>query len=317
MRESDRELEELRTRVDCRVVLERDGWTFDRRESTRRAVKYRRGAGEIIIVIHDGRGWFDPLSDAKGDVFTLARILWGGSFRDVCAALRPLVGVESMPQDWGRRQDHSPPVPLLARWSRRGIPRRGSPTWRYLTVARSLPATVLERAIAAGLLREGPRGSLWAAHRDAAGRLTGWEERGPRWRGFATHGTKVLLRLGASDPRRLCVTEAAIDAMSLAALEALPADTVYVSTGGGWGPPSVEALRALAAAPGVELVAATDRNPQGERYAQRLAALAAEQGCPFSRLAPELDDWNDQLRATRPTVGARRIGERNIRERPE
>jgi hypothetical protein len=292
----NQELEELRTRVDCRVVLERDGWTLDRRESTRRALKYRRGAGEIIIVIHGGRGWFDPLSDAKGDVFTLARILWGGGFCDICAALRPLVGVASAPRDWERRQDQSPPIPLLARWSRRGVPRPGSPTWRYLTVVRSLPATVLERAIATGLLREGPRGSLWAAHRDAAGRLTGWEERGPRWRGFATHGTKMLFRLGVSEPRRLCVTEAAIDAMSLAALEALPADTLYVSTGGGWGPSSVEALRALVAAPGVALIAATDRNRQGDRYAERLAALAGEAGCAFSRLAPEFDDWNDQLR---------------------
>jgi hypothetical protein len=64
----------------------------------------------------------------------------------------------------------------------------------------------------------------------------------------------------------------------------------------------------------VELVAATDRNAQGERYAQRLAGLAAEAGCAFSRLAPELDDWNDQLRAARPTVSIRRIGETNSRE---
>ena len=314
MGEWGQELEELRTHVDCRVVLERDGWSLDRGESTRRALKYRRGTGKIIIVIHAGRGWFDPLSDAKGDVFILARTLWGGNFRDICAALRPLVGVESMPRDWERRQDQPPPVPLLARWSRRDIPRPGSPAWRYLTVARSLPATVLERAIGAGLLREGPRGSLWAAHRDAAGRLTGWEERGPRWHGFATYGTKVLFRFGASEPRRLCVTEAAIDAMSLAALERLPADTLYVSTGGGWGPASVGALRAIASTPGMELVAATDRNAQGERYAQRLAGLAAEVGCAFSRLAPELDDWNDQLRALWRTAGARRIEERNIRE---
>jgi hypothetical protein len=94
----------------------------------------------------------------------------------------------------------------------------------------------------------------------------------------------------------------------------LPANTLYVSTGGGWGPASIDALRALAAARGVELVAATDRNAQGERYAQRLAGLAAEAGCAFSRLAPELDDWNDQLRAARPTVSIRRIGETNSRE---
>lgn len=47
-------------------------------ESTQRAVKYRRDS-EIIIMIHDGRGWFDPLSEAKGDVLPVAH-LYGGGF---------------------------------------------------------------------------------------------------------------------------------------------------------------------------------------------------------------------------------------------
>lgn len=79
MEDWQQNLWELRRRVDCSVLLERDGWTLDRGERTRPARKYRRSAGEVVIVIHSGRGWFDPLSDAKGDVFTLARRLWGGS----------------------------------------------------------------------------------------------------------------------------------------------------------------------------------------------------------------------------------------------
>ena len=77
---------------------------------------------------------------------------------------------------------------------------------------------------------------MWAAHSDSVGVITGWEERGPSWRGFATGGAKELFRLGASDCLRICVTEAAVDAMSLAALEELRDDTLYVSTGGGWAP---------------------------------------------------------------------------------
>ena len=56
---------------------------------------------------------------------------------------------------------------------------------------------------------------MWAVHLDADGAVAGWEERGPDWRGFATGGAKVLFRLGRPDALRLCVTEAAIDAMSL------------------------------------------------------------------------------------------------------
>ena len=63
---ADAELELFRQSVNCAAVLERmvGGWKLDVRESTRRALKYRRGEGEIIIVNHDGRGWWDPTGSA-------------------------------------------------------------------------------------------------------------------------------------------------------------------------------------------------------------------------------------------------------------
>ena len=36
-------------------------WRLDRVESTRRSLKYRRSKGEIVIVNHDERGWWDPI----------------------------------------------------------------------------------------------------------------------------------------------------------------------------------------------------------------------------------------------------------------
>jgi hypothetical protein len=74
---ADAELELFRQSVDCVAVLERmvGGWRLDVRESTRRALKYRRGEGEIIIVNHDGRGWWDATGSAKGDVFNLVQHL--------------------------------------------------------------------------------------------------------------------------------------------------------------------------------------------------------------------------------------------------
>lgn len=74
-----RKIEELRARVGCAALLQHDGWKVDLKESTRRAVKYRRAA-KIIIVIHNDRGWFDPLSTAKGDVFDLAEHLGAQGF---------------------------------------------------------------------------------------------------------------------------------------------------------------------------------------------------------------------------------------------
>ena len=45
------ELQELKEKVPCAAVLEHLGFALDVRESTRKAMKYRRDA-QIIIVIH-------------------------------------------------------------------------------------------------------------------------------------------------------------------------------------------------------------------------------------------------------------------------
>jgi hypothetical protein len=138
---------------------------------------------------------------------------------------------------------------------------------------------------------------MWAAHVNDHGAITGWEERSPDWRGFSTGGSKVLFRFGTIDALRLCVTEAAIDAMSLAAFEGLREGSLYLSTGGGWSPSTDAAVRKLAARAGIQLVAATDANIQGETFACRLRDIADEAGCDWLRLTPPAEDWNDALRA--------------------
>ncbi|UNZ54213.1 DUF3991 and toprim domain-containing protein [Agrobacterium tumefaciens] len=291
-----KELEELRDRVPCAVVLEQAGFAVDMKESTRKAVKYRRGA-EIVIAIHEGRGWFDPLSEAKGDVFRLVEYLDGVPFVEALDRIASLVGFVSKEPVWTRpTRDCTPPSSIPERWEKRRKPWRGSMTWRYLRDDRSLPEAIIRDAIRHNVLREGPHGSMWAAHVDADGGVTGWEERGPDWRGFSTGGSKVLFRLGSLDALRLCVTEAAIDAMSLAASEGLREGSLYLSTGGGWSPATEAAVRVLAARPGAELVAATDVNSQGETFASRLRDIAEDAGCNWFRLTPPAEDWNDALR---------------------
>ena len=290
------DLEELKEKVVCGAVLETAGFAVDKRESTRKAVKYRRG-GDIIIVIHDGKGWFDPLSEAKGDVFRLVEHLNGLPFAAALHVVADLIEFRPTEPAWTRQAKARAPNQTVAqRWQNRRKPWLGSATWHYLREARGIPEAILRQAVAAGVLREGPHGSMWAGHTDEAGRLTGWEERGPRWRGFASGGAKVLFRFGPADATRFCVTEAAIDAMSLAAIERLRPGSLYLSTGGGWSPSTEAALRGLATRPDVLLVAATDANGQGEIFAERLRALAEEEGCNWQRLRPPTDDWNACLK---------------------
>jgi Protein of unknown function (DUF3991)/Toprim-like len=296
-----KDLEALRDKVPCSAVLETEGWKIDRNESTKRAIKYRRGEGEIVIVTHAGKGWFDPLSDAKGDVFDLSRHLKDSGFVEALERVSELIGFVPLQPVWRRPFRDKTASSVTMRWNARARIKPGSATWRYLNEVRCIPRDILFRAIAHDCIREGPYGSLWAAHRDASGTVTGWEERGPQWRGFATGGSKRLFRFGAPNPRRLCVTEAAIDALSLAAIEAtcaqFIAETIYVSTGGGWSPNTDALLRDYAQTPGLHLVAATDRNRQGATYAERLRLIAQEAGCRLSRLIPQNEDWNEDLKA--------------------
>ena len=288
------ELEALRAKVSCEAVLERAGYQLDAKESTRRAIKYRHG-GNIIIVTHEGRGWFDPLGDEKGDVFALAMFLDRCSFPSAAEAVASLIGFRLSRPEWICQRTSRPVAGLVERWQDRRMPFPGTSAWRYLCWERSIPSVIVRQAIREGLLREGPFGSMWAAHLDRHGRVVGWEERGPDWRGFSTGGSKLLFRLGPSDANRLCVTEAAIDAMSLAALEGSREGTLYLSTGGGWSPATDAALCQLAVRPGLTLVAATDANSQGDVYAERLRVLAEASGCDWQRLRPAAGDWNEVL----------------------
>ncbi|NKM01987.1 MULTISPECIES: DUF3991 and toprim domain-containing protein [Rhizobium] len=288
------EIEKLREAVSCAAVLEQAGFAVDIKESTRRAVKFRRGA-EIIIVTHEGRGWFDPLSKDKGDIFALVALLEHLTFSDAVDRVGALIGYKAAPIIWKKPSSKVEPADILKRWQGRRLPSTGSGASRYLCWTRAIPVSILRSAINQGIVREGPFGSMWAAHSDGAGLVVGWEERGSDWRGFSTGGSKVLFRLGPTDALRLCVTEAAIDAMSLAAIEDLQDGSLFLSTAGGWSPRTEAALVDLLARPGALLVCATDANSQGDAFAHRLQALAAQVDRPSVRLRPPAEDWNEVL----------------------
>ena len=312
MKMDRKHIEDLRERVSCTAVLARASFALDRRESTRRALKFRR-ADDIVIVVHEGRGWWDPLSEAKGDVFLLVRHLERLKFPEAVERVRELAGlpepdiVFACPRRRGTQD-----VDIGARWAAKRLLSPKSSGWLYLATDRAIPPVILAAATAQGLLRQGPPGSAWMRHAEPGGAVVGWEERGATWRGFATGGQKMLFCFGAEDASRICVTEAAIDALSLAAIEAdvavdlVKPDTLYVSTGGGWSPATETALRALA--PGRNLIAATDRDGQGEAYAARLGVLAAEVGATFARRRPIGADWNEDVRRRRREADVRQAG---------
>jgi len=230
----------------------------------------------------------------------------GLSFGHVRKRLREFAGLSpSFPSvdRAGRRQD--PDRPVADRWAERRAVWSNSPTWRYLRRKRGLSAAIIEAAAVAGVLREGPVGSAWFAHFDRAGAVAHVDVRGPTYKGSLTGGVKSLFRLPLKGPPlpRLVVTEAAIDALSLAAIENLRGDTLYAATGGGMGPGTIAAIEALlvniARLPDALFCSATDANGPGDRFADRHQSLARKFGIPFARLRPPIEggDWNEVLRA--------------------
>ena len=314
MSEQDAEIEWLKASVSCAALLERlpPVWRLDRAESTRRSLKYRRGEGEIVIVNHDGRGWWDPLSDGQGRHLhprpaSRPRPEFRATRAACCATSwgsRPRFPRPSARGGRGRRASLSP-----SGGSRRQPLSRGSPAWRYLTEQRGLPERILVAARAADAVREGPRGSAWFAHRDGAGRLTGIEMRGPDYRNFSAGGDKTLFRLpgGPGPLTRVAVCEAAIDALSLAAIERCASRHAVCRDRRRHG--SGDRRRAPAASAGSG--GRSGRHPdRRDRRRYRRPALRRPPGGRWRRkpavrfdaiLPPDgLNDWNDALRAMTP-----------------
>jgi len=162
---------------------------------------------------------------------------------------------------------------------------------------------VLTAAAQCDVVREGPRGSAWFAHRDPAGLVIHVDVRGPTYKGSLTGGCKSLFSFShGSEARhgRLVLAEAAIDALSRAAIERLREDTIYAATSGGMGPTTIAALEARLLAVKDSRHALLESAAAGDRYAARHQEIAEQIGVPFRRLRPPIEggDWNDVLKAS-------------------
>ncbi len=181
-----------------------------------------------------------------------------------------MVGVApTYPAPLGEEKGRGVIRPIPERWNRRPRLRHGSEVWLYLIGLRALPAALLDDAATQDAIREGPHGSAWFAHR-LAGQVSHVEIRGPDYKGSLAGGRRTLFRYAAplARLRRLAIAEAPIDALSLAVLEQPRVDTLYVATGGGMGPDTIEALQAIIAdlvmLPDGLVASAADANTAGD-----------------------------------------------------
>ena len=176
------------------------------------------------------------------------------------------------------------------------------------------------------MLREGPVGSAWFAHFDRTGAVAHVDVRGPTYKGSLTGGAKSFFRLSLNGPPlpRLVLTEAAIDALSIATLENLRGDTLYAATGGGMGPGTIAALEALlvniAMLPGALFCSATDANGQGIASPSGIDRSPNNRGsrlCAFGLLSKAATGMKSFALNRQQSFGSRKKSERRGNDLPD
>ncbi|WP_338333711.1 DUF3991 and TOPRIM domain-containing protein [Acetobacter sp. LMG 32666] len=306
---SDGDRQKIRNGVSCGLLLERNGYLLVKDKSTRKCLKYRKDQ-DIIIVNHGDRGWYGVYGIAdqcKGDVFDLMRLLNPSmKFREVCVELGNLVGIEPEGAAYvaqkKEREDFRSPA---ERWAEKKPLYRNGKVWNYLTKERCLPDWIVRRAMTAGCIRDGYH-AAWFAHTDANGAVCGAELRGPDTHICLGGSVKTLFRFkpgAGTQVKRLVVCEAAIDALSFAALdnERTP-DTLYVSIAGAMGPETIAALKThladMAHIDGSLFVVATDDDDAGNHFADMLYDFAFDANVTFTRRLPpdRSKDFNQTLK---------------------
>lgn len=318
LRENDRhELDELK-RLDIGTVALTCGWadvSQSHPDSSDRIGKafriYTRDKDTIKASLKDGKWlWTSNKSGKSGSVIDL----WladhpAASLGDARAALREFAG-------------NAPPIPaeksVTVQNNRDGMAEADHTAarnrWKeakHITAQRSyaekrgISRETLERFPSE--LRVGAFGGVYFAHRNLeTGYIQGFEQRWDDENGqkntarFAKGGRKTVNVLG--DPARatrMAVVESGLDALALAELEQRD-DTLYVSTGGGFGPLTEAALLRLTH--GRTVVSAFDNDRGGETLHLRLLGifLEAKRLAPPSRVQGQdgvCKDWLDVLAA--------------------
>lgn len=314
-RENDaHELDRMRE-VHIDEVAARGGWSYARKHKDghndpqgRDRRTYTRGK-ETLKATRKGAIWVwtNNKSGESGSVVDL----WlsdnpSKTLGDARKAFREIIGTETpMPAPINsRRQDNEPHDHTAARQRWEEAPHIGDQ--RTYAEDRGISKSTIQRF--RDQVRCGVFGGIYFAHRNMdTGDIQGFEQ---RWEKdgkantarFAKGGLKTVSILGdATTATRVVVFEGGLDALALAELEARE-DTIYVSTGGGFGPKTEAALLKLAA--GREVLSGFDNDTAGKALHKRLKDLmpSAKRHAPPSQIegsnAP-CKDWLDVLNATK------------------
>ena len=310
------ELDRFKREIDLSAFAASQGYALDKRESSASCRVLRHaGTNDKIIIGKAGDGHWQYFSvrdrEDNGTIIDFIQRRERKTLGEVRRELREWTHTERELPAFARKpvqpatKDRAAVALAVARATE-------VETHPYLE-SRGLTREVLSGPRFRGTWRqaEGPHRNVMFLHRDGDG-LSGFELKNTGgFTGFARGGDKGLWA-SASCPtdNRLVIAESAIDAISYHQVNPHPR-TRYLSFAGGLNERQPELLeRAISwMAAGSTVVAATDNDPPGRAFAERIAALCKQHPhVAFERHAPKLGkDWNDELQPLRTPNRARAL----------
>lgn len=334
MPSSTDELEDFKTLINLSQYAAAQGYTLDRRSSSRNSAVMSDPAGDKIIIAkgHD-RHWVyfsvHQASDPGGSIIDFVQHRQGLNLGRVRQELRPWLK-HSSPSSFPTAHPlstHTPPLLSQDLPPEDSYAKDLQPLARdllqvrariedsvaidgehsYLCDERKIPVALLLTDRFLGRVRSDMSLNMLFPHWNADG-LSGYELKNTGFTGFAPGGIKGLWGSRKKETDRvLVIAETAIDALSYAALHGYE-HTRFVSTAGQMNPsqPGLlrKAMEGMVGGPeGSEIIAAVDHDDGGQKIVDAIKGVYDELGAPGLvfrvHMPPNTgEDWNDALRAS-------------------
>src|SRR5436190_2890180 len=301
----DSELEHFKTEINFAEFASSYGYELDKHESSRTSFVMRHPEGDKIVVATDtdGHGIFFSVRDERqhGSVIDFVKWKEGVNLGQARQTLRRWRANPTSFFPTAQKCQTLQPKPLMhdgvaihAQWSRmRPYIRTYS---RGYLEKRGLTAETISKF--SERIGVDQRGNIAFRHDDLL-EVTGWEVKNEGFTGFSAGGRKALFGCRVDFPHKdasplLVVTESAIDAMSYYQLN--PEPGFYLSFAGSMSPEQHDLLEyALNRYRDARIIAATDGDPQGGKFAELICAIRPD----ATRAVPPIGkDWNDTLKVS-------------------
>lgn len=295
------ELNRFKVEVNLVAYASDRGYQVDKGESSRNSVVMRYPATDDKIIIargQDGHWTYFSVRDLNdnGSIIDFLQKRAGKNLGETRKELRPWIG--KAPTDIKDFKSEVEPT-VVDRNAVQASFEKTKPVYndRYLQ-SRGLTRKTLNSPRFHGKIRQDLRANIVFPHHDREG-VSGFEIKNKNFTGFSRYGIKSVWhsRIRPEDTR-LVFVESAIDGLSYHQIKG-DDHTRYMSTGGQMSSHQENLVKAAIKKmpPGSQIIAAFDKDREGERYFRKLQELASDK--PIIREVPEIGkDWNDHLKET-------------------